>query len=496
MEVETFPELGFRSTSLRHLGGADPVLAGELVQIGPPPRTRSVDVSDSSGQPLPPPVEWNPPVPGSTWTPTGAVPAPGPGATVELDLPSTPPARPHRGKRIALVGGVVALVAAAVFAVASLASRDEGGAGSPQGAVEALVAAVNESDALGALDVLLPGERRMLRGPLVDIAAQLRRLGILDTSADLGAVGGAQIRIDVDRYGVDEVADDIANVTIEGSASIRLDASEVPLGPVILDDLLDGEELSGTVDEEVELGGRDGPAVQVTTVRDGGRWYVSIGYSIAEQARAASGADLPSAAEAVAARGASSPEAAVEQMVKALTRFDLELVLASLDPDEFAALQRYAPIFLDDAQDELSEAGAKVSVGDLELDVERHGDSALVGFRAFSLTASAEGETARVDFDGECVSVAAEGEEYSGCAADAPTLDSLDTDSAEPGDYLAIVAKTLAGSHPIKVAKVRGEWYVSVIGSVLDSMVSGLKGLEPDDVTNAIDTLRSLVEEG
>ena len=46
----------------------------------------------------------------------------------------------------------------------------------------------------------------------------------------------------------------------------------------------------------------------------------------------------------------------MDDVLDGVEQLDLEAIIASLNPDEFQALQRYAPLFLDDAQAELDEA--------------------------------------------------------------------------------------------------------------------------------------------
>ena len=57
---------------------------------------------------------------------------------------------------------------------------------------------LNHEDVLGAMDVLLPGERRTFRQPMTDIMAELRRLEIVAKDADLGHVGGTDLEITID----------------------------------------------------------------------------------------------------------------------------------------------------------------------------------------------------------------------------------------------------------------------------------------------------------
>ena len=93
-------------------------------------------------------------------------------------------------------------------------------------------------------------------------------------------------------------------------------------------------------------------------MEEDGRWYLSLFYTSAESAREEAGdEDIPE--EGVTPDGGDSPEAAMDAILDAVEDLDLEAMIAALDPDEMQALQRYAPLFLDDAQAELDEAGVR-----------------------------------------------------------------------------------------------------------------------------------------
>ncbi len=98
---------------------------------------------------------------------------------------------------------------------------------------------------------------------------------------------------------------------------------------------------------------------KLATVKRDGRWYLSAFYSIAENARDG-GADIPD--QALAAPGADTPDGAVQAIFDAVDDLDLEALIAALNPNEAEALQRYAPMFIDEAQRALDDLDAKVAV--------------------------------------------------------------------------------------------------------------------------------------
>src|SRR4051794_26268706 len=239
--------------------------------------------------PPPPP----PPPPSSSVPPP---PPPPPSAYVS----AAPRARTRsKGKVIGAVVGVVALAGAGTFAIVNMAGGSDGGAATPQAAGQQLIAAVNQEDAIGALDDVLPGERDTFEQPVLDVISQLKRLQVLAPSADASKVAGLDIDIQLDPINdsdVHKVADDIANVKISGAAKAKVDEKELPIGDLLLHRL--GNTARDTTTSDGEFG-KTGGGVRITTVEKDGRWYVSAFYSVAEQARARAGSDLPSKDEAV-----------------------------------------------------------------------------------------------------------------------------------------------------------------------------------------------------
>ena len=88
----------------------------------------------------------------------------------------------------------MALVGAGVFALVKIGGDDDkGGAASPTEAGQDLVKALNDEDILGAVDLLLPGERETFRQPMIDLVDNLKRLEVLGDKADPSKVAGVDI---------------------------------------------------------------------------------------------------------------------------------------------------------------------------------------------------------------------------------------------------------------------------------------------------------------
>lgn len=399
-------------------------------------------------------------------------------------------AAPAKRSKARLVGGIVgagALIGAGAFAFAALRDGASGGAGSPEDAVHALVDAINEEDVLGALDVVLPGERDTFKEPLVRLVEELERLEVLDPSADLADVGGVELQIELTDMTTGKVADDIVTVDVVGTVSGSVDAEQLPIGDLLLDEAFGGERPTGESGESGEAStfGTEDTPLRITTVERDGRWYVSIMYSIAESARvAADVGPVPDASQAVEPQGGSSPEEAMDQFLDRVVALDLEGVIASLNPNEAEALQRYAPLFLPDAEaaiDEmLAEAGLSVTIEDVQYDVETDGDQATLLPTSFALRAAVEGEEANVRFADGCLTVSVAGEEEQFCADDAEgSLDAFGL-----GGWSG-----LTGSG-VRLDRVDGEWYVSPLGTMFDVMLTALEGVERADLEELIDGLQ------
>ncbi len=241
----------------------------------------------------------------------------------------------------------------------------------PADAGLAFLEAIDNEDVLGMVDVLLPGERQALRGPLSELVDELRRLEVLSDDADASAVSGVDFVVENPTVVQDATnVDDIYNLTLSADLTGSIDGEELPVGDWIRDEL--GDELADLDETDTE----EDTTFELTAVEEDGRWYLSMFHTIAESARAEAGEpEIPE--EGVTPAGGDSPEAAMDVLLDAVEDLDLEAMIAALDPDEAQALQRYAPLFLDDAQAELDasldESPLDVSITDRSYTVDGSG---------------------------------------------------------------------------------------------------------------------------
>ena len=117
-----------------------------------------------------------------------------PTATV---VPSDSVGKRSKGRVVGGLVAVIALLGAGGFAVSKIAAgEDGGGAASPTEVGTRLMDSLGSEDALGVVDLLLPGERETFRQPLIDLVDNLKRLEIVGSSASLDKLGGVDLAFD------------------------------------------------------------------------------------------------------------------------------------------------------------------------------------------------------------------------------------------------------------------------------------------------------------
>lgn len=387
-----------------------------------------------------------------------------------------------------LVVTIVLALLAAGFALITMSGG--GGADTPSAAVEQLAAAVGSEDTLAALQVLAPAERDALGASLNSLVTELRRLGVITDGASMRSVSGLDLDVKGLRLEELPVTDGITSVRIAaGSLVSKINGEQLPVGPVLrtlLDNSATGmTEEAGTDGSFVLRGGSTeaspfefpkggtaplGPDLILTTVERGGRWYVSIGYSIAEAARRDANAPIPRLADRVGAKGSDSPEAAVRALLDAGAALDPRRAIEVVAPDEAAALHDYAPLFLPQSEVAIALArskGLSASIQQLELSTQRRGDAAIVTVERLQAKGSYDGKGGTVDYDGKCVVMKSDSDE---------PISSCDPDSLIPGPR--------GGPPNVTFSAVQegGLWYVSPLRTWLDGMVTSLRKVDRADL--------------
>ena len=295
------------------------------------------------------------------------------------------------------------------------------------------------------IDVLLPGERETLREPVTDLTDELAPArGAQRRSRPRAPCPASTSCSRTSRLGSDATnVDDIVNLDITASGSGSVDGEELPIGDLVLDNVdTDLSELD--TEGSAEAGTRMSCDFRLTAVEEDGRWYLSLFHSIAETVRAEASepVDIPSRGRRAGRRrqpGGRRRRVPRRRRGRSISR----PMIATLNPNEFQALQRYAPIFLDDAQAELDEAiadeGVSVTIADPEYTVTGDGDTRSLTIDYFRVDVTADEETVTVEFEDGCWKATADDEEVNSCelAEDTPTLEEMFDDPEPIKDVLA-----------------------------------------------------------
>ena len=489
------------------------------------------------------PIEWLPPGDGPASTPTDPanglssdpiVDGPVDGLPSYAPPPPPPPTTRRTPARLLAVGiATVALLAGSAFAIYALTRPD--GTESPDAAVHQLFGAIDHEDAIGVIESLPPGERKVLHDPLVDATQQLQRLGVLK-SFSLSNVPGADIKVKGLKTTSTTIGDGVALVSVDGGtisgASIP---DDIPLGDALRKSI---EDNGGTVDLKAETFSEDlsNDHIHLVAIREDGGWHVSLAYSIAEAIRTNITDDhghqppVPEFGTGPTPVGADDPEGAVKGLVDAAVSLDAEKAIVMTDPEEMRALYDYAPLFLPNINRSVRDhrsAGDVVKVDKLTTNVTGDGDVRRVSITGFDATIGGPDNRTHIAYDGTCYDVtstytstfyavgqavypagiypdpsvpapssAPQKESQTStshtCPGDPSQSTSSFTDSTgthdmstESSDLIAGFGGLGAGSKQafaVTVTQIDGRWYVSPVRTILDSLVDGLKAMQPSDI--------------
>ena len=311
--------------------------------------------------------------------------------------PEAPTAASRAPWLLAVVGAFALLAGGGFFALSALGAA--GGADSPEAAVDELIEALGNEDFVTMAELLEPTERRAIAEPVItEVLPELVRIGVFDDSVDAAAVDGVDFELTDVEYRIDPLANnpDLVHVFFTGGEF----TSEVNVDALRLDSRFReflGDDLEEPTRQVESIEDNNDPIVLVE--RDG-RWYFSMMFTVAEAARIDAGEPLPLAADAPPALGSESPEAAVEAMFEEVVDLDLGGLIGRMDPEEMAVLYRYAPLFLADGQQALSDLDQEMAansitwnISNFDLESEIDGDEAVVTIRGMDI------EVESPDFD-------------------------------------------------------------------------------------------------
>jgi hypothetical protein len=133
--------------------------------------------------------------------------------------------RGTRGWRTAgIAASVAVLVGAGSLAFVVVGRNDVAGADSPDAAVSEMVAAIENTDVLGAIDLLDPVEVPALRAALDQGRTAAEQVGLISSQMSLDRLQGIGIDVADLSLSAEELAPDLAVVTpVAGSITARFD---------------------------------------------------------------------------------------------------------------------------------------------------------------------------------------------------------------------------------------------------------------------------------
>jgi hypothetical protein len=436
------------------------------------------------------PPEWTPP---SGWTSPEPAPAGEPDFSGNWETLDTGPAsapRPVRRGRLVAAAVAVVVAAGGVVSYVALSDSSHHGAATPRGAVEAIVTDINNSDLLGVLNDLAPGERAALVDPVTQLINELKKAQILSADANPANVAGVQFRLSNLAFAANPVTinNHVAIVPItDGSLFESADLAKAPLAKAFVDALFPsglpaGSHSSQTIDIAQQVAANGGP-VRIATEKVDGRWYPSIFYTAADSA---AHKQPPDSTQAIAPRGGSSPADAVSQLVHALVGGDIHRAIELADPNELAVLHDYAGTILAGIP---SEFHAPFTVNDLEFNPPTsisNGEQRITLKKVSVTTASGRSISVTLDSPG-CTTVVSDGKTQHECAADAiarlktlaKTLAHIDITAGEQKAITDLL--TGASGLGIDTDQVDGQYYVSGVRTYFDLIAGALSGLQPGD---------------
>jgi hypothetical protein len=362
---------------------------------------------------------WAPPPP----APSSAQPAPAfdlGHSPADEELTQPPAINGTRRRLIASVVAVLVVVAGAVITYTALNDAGGDGAASPRAAVDNAIKDLHNGDVIGLLDDMPSGERAALSGPFQDDVTSLKRLGVLSSKADPHKVTGITFTVDNISYApaTVQVNDHVQIVKIiGGTITANANALNLPLTSHMLNvtHAASAHPVTQTVDLSTVSGG-----VRIATVKQSGRWYVSLFYTAAD---GMANHQIPTSADYVAAKGADSATDAVRSEVTALLGGKLSDALALISPDELGAVHDYGGLILS-ASDGFPDSG--VSISSLDLNQTPLSDGAVkVTLSKLSLTTQ-DGKKISVVASGSCFTITMDGTTKKQCASDSiSTLEQL-----------------------------------------------------------------------
>ena len=397
-----------------------------------------------------------------------------------------------KGKMIGGLLAVVALLGAGGFAVSKIVAGNDGGAANPTEVGTRLMDSLAAEDVLGVVDLLLPGERDMMRQPLIDMVDNLKRLGVADGTANLHKVGGLDIsfenvQVEPTATNVDDVSDIriTATSTVVGRWQEGADRSASHRRGI-------RRHASRREQPDAVVGSRLAPG-------DGQTWRTLVPQRVLLDRRERSqGCGRRHPREPHRGARCRHPEGAVQAIFDAVDDLDLQALIAALNPNEAEALQRYAPLFIDKAQRLVDKLKVNIGFSDTKFTVAGSGDRRTVTIDGFKMHFSKGSQDVTVELKGGCTVVTV-GDTTTDSCASGNSIDSMVKalgldDNNDVQSLIKTVRAAFADMKPVGVTvqNVGGKWFVSPVGTGADAILAVMAALDKGELTDIIDGIKKV----
>ncbi|PRX45116.1 hypothetical protein B0I33_110215 [Prauserella shujinwangii] len=405
-----------------------------------------------------------------------------------------PPRRGRRGLVIALVAVLVAVLGGgATWFALSRGDSVAAGADTPDEAAARLATALGDGDVVGLLSALAPAEAAVLVDPVSDTTAELKRLGVLDESADPESLSGLRISTEglrFDEAQAEQVNDHLTITKLTGGTlTIDVDLARLPLAGDFLDAVLSADERralegarrSRTVDV-ADLVREAGEPIRIATVRVDGEWYPSLFYTVADYALRDAGEPWPQ--QSIPAVGADSPNDAVRALVQAALDADPRRVIELLPPDEMAVLHDAGPALVAAAGQDLEPAGAEIVRLETETSEVTGGTRATL--TELELRQAGGPGTFSLVRDGDCYRVTVDGDSQQVCADQFGVLVARESDTPFPPEARQALQSFGTGlvrqGLGVVTTEVDGKHYVSPLRTLNEVGLTVLRSFDREDL--------------
>ena len=396
-----------------------------------------------------------------------------------------------RGKLIAAVVVVVAVVVGGAVTYQAVSDKNTTGAASPKAAVQKIISDLNNSDLVGVLDDLAPGERAALTTPVLDAINDLKRLHVLQQTADPASVSGVQFKAQDLTYASQTIPvnDHVQVVELTGGTiTIGSDLTKVPFtGDFLKAAFPNGSPTGSSTQRSIKLDEvvkANGP-IRLAAQRVGGRWYPSVAYTEVDNTTHAAGQTW-TPADVIPAVGAGSPSDAVNGLVDAAMASNWAGVIQLLSPDEMAAVHDYGNLLIKNAP---RPSTPRFTINDLQLTAKPiSGGGQRVSVSKLSITK--DGSTVSVAIDNGCYTLTMQGRTQKECAADVVDMALRFLGGLSGNGPSLTQAQKDAVTHlftgltqeGVDTTQTGGKWFIAPARSTLDILTSLLGGLQGNDL--------------